>query len=227
MPKTAVFMLPLIFIICLIPMYILHYVYTKRLFSEDRLFENLQVLFYFLSSSAALFIGIRFVKARNNLFGSLYLVLALALFVVAMEEISWGQRIFDIPTPTFFEEHNFQGELSIHNLGETWDYLHLAYMVVGFLGAFAWLILPAGIKVNYSSWVNFLVPSWYLSTYFIPTFLIYLYFDISAYLGGLFLPLIKYGDQEPAEFLMSLGVLLFLIINMHRQTLRQSLHRLW
>ena len=200
-------------------MYILHYVHTKMLFSEDHIGENLQVLFYFLSFAAALFIGIRFVKARNNLFGSLYLVLAFTFFVVAMEEISWGQRIFDVATPSYFEENNFQQELNIHNLGETYNHLTLAYTVVGFVGAFAWLVLPAGIKVNYSSWVNYFVPSWYLTSYFLPVFLIYLYFIISEYLGGFFLPL-EFGEQEPAELLMSLGMLLFLIINMHRQSLQ-------
>ena len=32
------------------------------------------------------------------------------------EEISWGQRIFDIETPPFFSENNLQSETNIHNL---------------------------------------------------------------------------------------------------------------
>ncbi len=32
------------------------------------------------------------------------------------EEISWGQRIFGIKTPKYFEEHNAQDEMNIHNL---------------------------------------------------------------------------------------------------------------
>ena len=32
------------------------------------------------------------------------------------EEISWGQRIFNIETPNFFIENNLQSETNIHNL---------------------------------------------------------------------------------------------------------------
>lgn len=45
-----------------------------------------------------------------------FLLLALACFYVAMEEISWGQRVFNIETPDFFKEHNLQGETNLHNL---------------------------------------------------------------------------------------------------------------
>ncbi len=32
------------------------------------------------------------------------------------EEISWGQRIFNVETPLFFSENNLQSETNIHNL---------------------------------------------------------------------------------------------------------------
>lgn len=43
-------------------------------------------------------------------------VLALACFYVVGEEISWGQRIFDVATPEFFQQHNLQKETNLHNL---------------------------------------------------------------------------------------------------------------
>ncbi len=44
----------------------------------------------------------------------------LALFcgVVAMEEISWGQRLLAYRPPAYFLDHNFQQELNLHNLVE-------------------------------------------------------------------------------------------------------------
>jgi hypothetical protein len=42
--------------------------------------------------------------------------LALALFFVAGEEISWGQRILGIKSSEFFQEKNAQGETNLHNL---------------------------------------------------------------------------------------------------------------
>jgi hypothetical protein len=37
------------------------------------------------------------------------------------EEISWGQRLMGIESPSFFTEHNAQGETNLHNMiiGET------------------------------------------------------------------------------------------------------------
>lgn len=45
--------------------------------------------------------------------------LALFCFVVAMEEISWGQRVLGFQPPTYFLEHNFQQEANLHNVVET------------------------------------------------------------------------------------------------------------
>jgi len=41
--------------------------------------------------------------------------LGLFCFVVAMEEISWGQRILGYRPPAYFLEHNFQQEPNLHN----------------------------------------------------------------------------------------------------------------
>jgi hypothetical protein len=46
-------------------------------------------------------------------------------FFVAMEEISWAQRVFAYRPPAYFLEHNFQQELNIHNVVST-DYRKLA-----------------------------------------------------------------------------------------------------
>ncbi len=40
-------------------------------------------------------------------------------FVVAMEEISWAQRLIDYRPPTYFLEHNFQQEPNFHNVIST------------------------------------------------------------------------------------------------------------
>ncbi len=66
----------------------------------------------------------RFVTARQ-LFGYrgkfiLLLVAAVCLFG-AGEEISWGQRIFDIETPASLAERNAQKELNLHNLTFQWN----------------------------------------------------------------------------------------------------------
>ncbi len=42
-------------------------------------------------------------------------LLSIAWLIFALEEISWGQRVFSIETPSFFKEYNYQQEISIHN----------------------------------------------------------------------------------------------------------------
>jgi hypothetical protein len=54
---------------------------------------------------------------------------ALFCFIVAMEEISWGQRLFGYRPPAYFLEYNFQQELNFHNVIET-DYRKLALTLV-------------------------------------------------------------------------------------------------
>jgi hypothetical protein len=61
----------------------------------------------------------RFVTARRNfgLRGRFTLLLMAAIFLFgAGEEISWGQRIFDIETPQILAENNAQKEMNLHNL---------------------------------------------------------------------------------------------------------------
>lgn len=45
--------------------------------------------------------------------------LALFCFVVAMEEISWGQRVLGYRPPEYFLKENFQQELNFHNVMST------------------------------------------------------------------------------------------------------------
>ena len=51
--------------------------------------------------------------ARKNIF---YLLLSLLFLLAFLEEISWGQRIFGIETPTVIAKVNRQKEINIHNL---------------------------------------------------------------------------------------------------------------
>ena len=45
-----------------------------------------------------------------------FFLLALGAFFVAMEEISWGQRVLGFQSSAFLVEHNRQGEVNLHNL---------------------------------------------------------------------------------------------------------------
>lgn len=88
---------------------------------EDGFFEDESALWYLLASIGFLYIYIKdkstnnfgLFKTNKNIF---FLLLGLLFFVAFGEEISWGQRIFNIATPESVKAVNRQGEFNIHNL---------------------------------------------------------------------------------------------------------------
>lgn len=69
-----------------------------------------------------------------------YFLFALIAFVIAMEEISWGQRIFHITTPEFFQTRNYQRELTFHNLARP-DHYYVYIGTIIILGSIALPVL--------------------------------------------------------------------------------------
>lgn len=156
-------------------------------------------------------------------------LMAAVFFIVAMEEISWGQRIFSIQSPEFFQTYNGQEEITLHNFLSRYP-LHMVFIVVGLYGSFAWKFFPEKFKTRFPKIAQFLVPSRLLQWYFLPTTLLYLYYDyISPILiNVLGLEIFQWQhsihgwiigkDQEPIELLMSIGVMMFTAALFNRQT---------
>lgn len=46
----------------------------------------------------------------------IWIFIGVTALVIAAEEISWGQRIFNVGTPGILSEHNLQKEVTLHNL---------------------------------------------------------------------------------------------------------------
>lgn len=86
------------------------------LVSEDHLVEYLTALFLLISFVV---ISSRIYQSWKNTSVKQKIGLACmgaAMFVGFGEEISWGQRIFELHTPEFFKAYNLQNETNIHNL---------------------------------------------------------------------------------------------------------------
>ena len=183
------------------------------LIQEDSVIEYAQAFFYFLSSIVSFFVSIKFLKNKMTLLGVLYGILAIGLLFTSLEEISWGQRIFNIPNPNFFEKHNTQNEISFHNLDKVQPFLHKIYILIGAFGSLGWVlqIFMLRVKMERRHIVNFIVPDWFISSYFLFVFFIYTFFDyiIKPHTGSFLL----WRDQEPMELLLSLGFLSFVVTN--------------
>ena len=80
--------------------------------SEDSWVEYGTFVCYLLAG----FLVLRAIKIDQSTRRLGYILLCLGLFFIAMEEISWGQRLFGIRTPHIIAQFNQQSELSLHNV---------------------------------------------------------------------------------------------------------------
>ena len=160
--------------------------------SEDGPLEWIQFFQYLFASIVSTFI---FFKSRNkNSFGILiWIVLALACFIIAGEEISWGERITGLSMISI-SDLNVQGETNFHNLPFFHHNLLNPSFTLGslFLGWIGWRRWP---KIKS-------LPSKELSLYFLFVALFYFYFDISWVST---ISQIR-NDQEIFELLFSSGI---------------------
>lgn len=168
----------------------------SRLLDEDGPVEWLTAIFLFF---AGIVFGIAAIKQATK-FRIFYGVFALALILGALEEISWGQRIFEVESPDFFQKHSDQQEINIHNTFQELTEIKTKHLV----GIFMLLY-------------GFLVPYYYrkgklklpkLLTDYIPLPPEFLY--IPFLIGALFMadmPTMK--EEEVGEMLLSFCLLLF------------------
>jgi hypothetical protein len=110
----------------------------QRVIEEDRLVEWSQ--FALLLPAGFLFaqVSVRLIRSGRTRLGVLYLLLAIGVFFVAGEEISWGQRILGLHTPESLAAMNAQQEISVHNIYS----LHAAFIYAVMLGGAYGTIAP-------------------------------------------------------------------------------------
>lgn len=127
-----------------------------QLLQEDESIENLTSIALFAASFYVLFRCFQSLAAKKFLWSFIQLLLAIALFFMAGEEISWGQRIFHWETTGMFKKDNLQGETNFHNLKIDGVKLNKVIFTYGFtaIGAFVFVICPFLYK-KYTGFKNF------------------------------------------------------------------------
>ncbi len=101
---------------------------------EDCLVENIQVILFFSSLVISIILAFKKWKKKHLFSAFMYLILAILLFFWTMEEVSWGQRIFDIESGDFFKQNNQQVETTIHNLKTFGYFLDRGFLYIGIIG---------------------------------------------------------------------------------------------
>ena len=88
-----------------------------QLLGENRPVELLTFLALLAAAVLAARQAWRLRRGEPRLWVAFYALLAVGLFVVAMEEVAWGQWFLGFDTPEALEGLNQQGETTFHNVG--------------------------------------------------------------------------------------------------------------
>ena len=161
---------------------------------EDGPLEWLQFSEYFISSIFGIFIYFKN-KNKNTIDSFIWLILSAFCFIVAAEEISWGERItgFSINSLT---EISIQSETNLHNLPFFHDFF-LDPILIAICILFGW--------IGWRKWPYLnSIPNKKLSLFFLITALYIFYYEIS------WASTVEHirNDLEIYEFLLSTGIFL-------------------
>ena len=212
---------------------ILFYNLTELL-GEDGLVEYLSVFYWAVGLFFSGLILLKQTKKRINKL--LVLILLFVCFISLGEEISWGQRIFNIQTPESISKANSQGEINFHNLyalsgGSTWreffktgklnyhllldaqNIFRIGYAILFFLFPF---MITINFKSNILRKVGYVKPS-KCFTLFILLFLTF------SYLITIGKPIsYNHGIQEIREMFYAFTIAMYLYFLYKRTNLTSS-----
>lgn len=180
-----------------------------RLIQEDHWMEWSTVWAFLGAASAALVGGLRQWRDAQRL-PWFFAGLSLFCFLVAMEEISWGQRLLNFTPPDYFLAGNYQQELNLHNVIDS-DLRQFVFkaLVVGY-----GVLLPLGrslpILARYYDALGVKAPPLAL----LPAFLfIAVFYDIY--------PMQFAGEWS--ELMLGLGMFIAIGMNAHEMRARPGL----
>lgn len=101
----------------------------KKINTEDGVIEYCSALFLVLSSILSLILVFKWRGHKERMI--MHAIFAFGFFAMAGEEISWGQRIFNIETLEVIKDLNIQNENTLHNLlGYFADHLFIAAVFI-------------------------------------------------------------------------------------------------
>ena len=112
----------------------LHRPVFRFLMREDSVFEWTQVVLMALAMVFAAKVALELHRAGKLPVAALWIVFAAGCFVIAGEEIAWGQRLLDLTPPEALNRVNHQQELTGHNIRGVQDIINLIFVCAGIYG---------------------------------------------------------------------------------------------
>ena len=141
------------------------------MFKEDGFFENMTILLALISSFIFFYLGIYYKAMDKKIFLFLFAIL---LFFYSMEEISWGQRIFDLQTPEALKAINYQDEINIHNIYIN-PYIRIIYFLFFLFVSSLFLFRDKYIELFSSNKITKVISEMYPSNQYFYAGFIYLF----------------------------------------------------
>ncbi len=178
-------------------------------FKEGSVAEWLTFVVFLVAAPIALSTAVQSWRRRERGRGIAWSLFGLACALVAMEEVSWGQILFDWGTPGFFDAHNSQNETNLHNLAPVqehlWSITALVLSAVALL-ALARLPLEAHGLLRADSLADDLLPV--RATLPLLVFAALIAIVVAFEKKQVDLPILITRDQEVAEFAFGIACLL-------------------
>ena len=214
--SSSIFFLSVVFItISFILLFLFHVELYDQLTSEDNIIENLSAVLLLFCSC---FFLISFFHARKSplkihhwlTYG--LLMLSIVFFLIAGEEISWGQRIFDLATPDYLSSVNEQDELNFHNINKRFfdRLLDRATIIFVFISSF--LLYRKKVKtLGIQNPDIFVICSFAITPFYTQNTQLDFYHFIYVPLVGLFVFALK-NKQKSFLFPLAFTLMLSLII---------------
>jgi hypothetical protein len=138
---TTAFWLPLAAGALLAAAALLHRPFVAFLLAEDSIFEWGTALALLATAALATVVARQLWRGGRRVQAVAYGVLCVACVLAAGEEISWGQRLLGLETPSSIAEANLQEEITVHNLGVVYPVYVATMLAVGLYGSLgSWLV---------------------------------------------------------------------------------------
>ena len=150
----------------------------------------------------------RAAQSRHDETWRFYAALGGLCLLAALEELSWGQRLLGIESPTFFVQHSDQEEINLHNVFQQWSGVTTKWVAAITLSGYGTALPILSRRPTVRSWTNrwhVVVPPLVLAPGF-----------CSAALLMLDLP--TYQEEEIAELFFALCFVLLLLQPDRRRT---------
>lgn len=175
----------------------------RIIFDEDGFFECLTALFALIASFIIL-ISLMIKKGKFEIFVKIFL--SLFFFLFAMEELSWGQRIFEWETPSILKEINYQNETNIHNFFN--PYLHIFYPLFNLT-----IALSIYLSINYKNFIiNYFKFEKHTYLLFTKNYKFYVYTFLMLAMGSLFYSTFFMNAISPFAELTELIFSIFILV---------------